>query len=136
MVMDRRRGRGGWVFSVRVPPGRADRFPHFSDGQVMAVLPGTTSRDVIEAAMIVLAQSLILVGDDDRFDYVAKTAPHKPEGNAAQRHFELDAGGAMIVASKSSVRMVDGHLEWKPEPWPDGMTAESFEALQRERGLR
>ena len=121
---------------MRVPPGCAESFPHLTDGQVLAVLPCSTSRAVIESAMIVLVQSVVLDDDSDRFDYVVEEPTYMPEANPVQRHFEIDAGGIVVVASKSAVRLVAGQLEWSAEPWPDGMTAQSFEASQRERGLR
>ena len=87
--------------------------------------------------MIVLLQSLVLTNDDDRFDYVAKSAPDMPEPNRVRRHFELDyTGMPTIVASKSRVRLVAGSLEWEPQPWPNGETAESFQAKLSKRDLQ
>lgn len=87
--------------------------------------------------MIVLLQSLVLTNDDDRFDFVVKSAPYMPEANRVRRHFELDYTGLpMIIASMSRVRMVAGSLEWEPQPWPNGETAESFQAKLSKRDLQ
>lgn len=136
MAAPRTNWRKAWVIYVEAELKHSDHFPTLSDHQVLAVLSPTTSATTIEKVLESLCQTLVLAdSDSDRFDFVVKEAPYAVEWNRVHRHGVLQYSGLpAIAATRSRVRLADERLEWTPEPWPDGETADSFQVRQAAAG--
>lgn len=99
------------------------------DREVIAYLPGSFSRDQMNAVMIAVHESIAMDDDSDRFDVVWKwrhpeVATPRPEWGIARLCVNLDmADSGELVARRVRARLVNGAVEVERQTVPPGSAA-------------
>ena len=102
-----------WVFHVSdLRPYLAPRYPHLSQGQILAIIGSRASRETVNAALVALFQSAVLGDLGDKVTASAKDQYWTPDWGNGWSHAMLHPGGMPgLSVTLATITVRDGLLE-------------------------